>query len=221
MNTDDLRAAIYRSFARTGLKPNYDELAQRFKVTRGQIVEGIRRLAVERHLVIDESDEILMAHPFSAIPLGFSVMGAKTIWWGGCSWDSFAIPHLVSDESIVLVATTCPGCSRPGAWVVNREEPPPSDWLAHFLVPAARMWDNVVFTCSNQRLFCGHRCIEDWLERNSYQQGYVMDISTLWRLASRWYEGRLETGYTRREPAAARDYLRGAGLHDPFWGTGE
>jgi hypothetical protein len=46
-----------------------------------------------------------MAHPFSAMPLGFSVMGARTLCWGGCARDSFALPHLLSSESEVLVAT--------------------------------------------------------------------------------------------------------------------
>ena len=43
---------------------------------------------------IDDQGQIVMAHPFSAVPLGFSVMGARTLWWGGCAWDSFALPLL-------------------------------------------------------------------------------------------------------------------------------
>jgi hypothetical protein len=81
------------------------------------------------------------------------------------------------------------------------------------------MWDDVVYTCSNQRLFCSGRCIDDWLQQNSYQKGYVMDVETLWRLAAGWYQGRLERGYVRREPVAAGEYLRSVGLVDPFWGT--
>ena len=46
-----------------------------------------------------------MAHPFATIPLGFSVMGRATLWWGGCAWDAFALPHLLPDELAVLVAT--------------------------------------------------------------------------------------------------------------------
>jgi hypothetical protein len=42
-----------------------------------------------------------------------------------------------------------------------------------------------------------------------------LDLGTLWRLAAHWYDGRLERGYTRREPA---EYLRGVGLSGPFWG---
>jgi len=58
------------------------------------------------------------------VPLGFSVMGARTLWWGGCAWDSFALPHLLPGEDEVLVATRCPACGRPHAWSVGRQRPP-------------------------------------------------------------------------------------------------
>lgn len=219
MDLEDLRLAVYHSFATTGALPSYDELVTRLGGTHDDVVRGIRRLAEERHVVVDEAGSIVMAHPFASIPLGFSVMGRNTLWWGGCCWDSFAIPHLLTDEPDVLVATRCPGCDRPEAWVVDREGPPGGDWLAHFLVPVSRMWDDVVYTCSNQRLFCSERCIDDWLQRNSHQKGYVMDVETLWRLAAGWYQGRLDRGYARREPVAAGEYLRSVGLVDPFWGT--
>ena len=40
----------------------------------------------------------------------------------------------------------------------------------------------------------------------------VADLPTVWRLASRWYEGRLDRGYRRREPSAAADHFAQAGL---------
>jgi len=219
MDIEDLRLAVYHSFAKTGAPPRYDELASRLGTTHEEVLQGISRLAAERHVVLDDAGRIVMAHPFASIPLGFSVMGRETLWWGGCSWDSFAIPHLLSDEPDVLVATRCPGCDRPGAFVVGREGPPSSGWLAHFLVPVSRMWEDVVYTCSNQRLFCSDDCLDAWLQRGSHQRGYVMDIGSLWRLAAGWYQGRLERGYTRREPLAAGEYLKDVGLDDPFWGT--
>jgi hypothetical protein len=45
-----------------------------------------------------------------------------------------------------------------------------------------------------------------------------MSLDTLWRLASHWYDGRLETPYVRREPTAAADYFRGVGLRGAFSG---
>jgi len=219
MDVEDLRLAVYHSFATTGATPTSDELASLLGCTVDDVASGIARLAEDRHLVVDEAGAIVMAHPFSSIPLGFSVMGRNTLWWGGCSWDSFTIPHLLSDEPDVLVATRCPGCDRPVALVIDRNGPPESDWLAHFLVPVSRMWEDVVYTCSNQRLFCSEACIDDWLRRRSLPRGYVMDVGSLWRLAAGWYQGRLDRGYIRREPSAAREYLHSVGLDDQFWGT--
>jgi hypothetical protein len=80
------------------------------------------------------------------------------------------------------------------------------------------MWDDVVRTCSNQRLFCSADCVDTHLEATGQQRGYVMDLATLWRLASGWYAGRLERGYERRDPNTAKAYLREVGLSGEFWG---
>nr|WP_233361085.1 organomercurial lyase [Streptomyces sp. GMR22] len=83
-----------------------------------------------RHdLVLDPQDEdqVVMAHRFASVPLGFSVMGTRTLWWGDCAWDSFALPHLLKDEPDVLFATRCPACYTPYAWVVGRYAPPKGD----------------------------------------------------------------------------------------------
>jgi hypothetical protein len=163
----------------------------------------------------------VLAHPFATSPFGFAVMGERTLWWGGCAWDSFAIPHLVPEEPDVLVSTRCPGCGAALAWVVDRTAPPDGDEVAHFLVPMARAWDDVVRTCSNQRLFCSADCVDGWLSASGHQRGHVMDLATLWRLARSWYDGRLQPGYQRREPAQARQYFRAVGLAGPFWGLDE
>lgn len=214
---EDLRVAVYDRF-RHGRTPTVRVLADELGTTPEAVGAGLRTLADQRHLALDADGEITMAHPFTSLPLGFSVMGRDTLWWGGCAWDSFALPHLLPDESPVLVATTCPACASPHAWSVDRQEPPPGEQVAHFLVPARHMWDDVVHTCSNQRIFCSDQCVTTWLHRTGQERGYTMDLPTLWRLASGWYAGRLERGYVRREPSAAGDYLRSVGLSGEFWG---
>ena len=210
MELEDLRLKIYRAFASTGRPPVLED--------SNEIREGLAELARQRHLAVSAGGEILMAHPFSSVPLGFAVMGRSTLWWGGCAWDSFALPHLIPNEPEVLVSTTCPNCHQALAWNVNNQEPPAGKEVAHFLVPAAKMWDDVVHTCGNQRIFCDEQCIDSWLDQNGHHKGYVMPLSTLWNLASGWYAGRLDEGYQRREPSLAKDYLRGAGLSGAFWG---
>lgn len=218
MESEDVRLAVYRTFAADGRPPATDELAAAFGCSHEDVRRELRDLAAARHLVLDDADRILMAHPFSAIPLGFSVMGSSTLWWGGCAWDSFAMPHLLTSEPDLLVATRCQGCGRPHAWSVGRDAPPAGEQVAHFLTPASRMWDDVVHTCGNQRIFCDAACVDAWLDRTGHERGYVMDLETLWRFASDWYTGRLDRGYARREPAAAAGYLRSVGLSGPFWG---
>ncbi|HVX43494.1 MAG TPA: organomercurial lyase [Mycobacteriales bacterium] len=216
MDIEQLRVQVYRTFARSGRAPGVTELAAATGSGISEVRAGLRELAGARHLVLDADERIVLAHPFAAVPLGFSVMGSATLWWGGCAWDSFALPHLLGEP--MLVATRCPGCGRPHAWNVDRSAPPDGDQVAHFLVPAARMWDDVVHTCGHQRLFCDPGCVQAWLARTGNERGYVMDLPTLWRLAAHWYDGRLDPGYVRREPAAAADYLRSVGLSGPFWG---
>ena len=218
MDLEDLRLAVYGAFAREGRPPRTDDLAVALASTSTEVAEGLATLAAGRHLVLDSTGQIVMAHPFSAIPLGFSVMGSSTLWWGGCAWDSFAMPALLPWETDLLVATRCPACDTPHAWVVGRDAPPAGDQVAHFLTPAAHMWDDVVHTCGHQRIFCNEACVEAWLRRTANPRGYVMGLSTLWSFAAGWYAGRLDRGYQRRDPASAAEYLRSVGLSGGFWG---
>src|SRR5690349_23723608 len=180
MDSEDLRLAVYQEFAATGRAPDAGSLAARFGTGVSEVADGLTGLAKARHLAVDGDGRIVMAHPFSAVPLGFSVMGARTLWWGGCAWDSFALPHLLREENEVLVATRCPACGTPHAWSVSRHRPPGGRQVAHFLVPATRMWDDVVHTCAHQRLFCSEDCVREWLAATGSARGYVLDLGTLW-----------------------------------------
>jgi Alkylmercury lyase len=218
IDDEAVRVAIYRSLAGTGTVPSPEALAAASGTEPEEVGAAVRRLADARHVVLDATGALVMAHPFATIPLGFAVMGARMLWWGGCAWDSFALPHLLPDDPEVLVSTRCPGCGAPLAWAVDRSRPPDGAEVAHFLVPVARIWDDVVHTCRHQRLFCSETCVEAWLTATGNPRGHVMDLATLWRLARGWYTGRLDPGYRRREPSEAKDYFAEVGLSGPFWG---
>ena len=212
----DVRFRIYEAFAKYGIPPTPEDLARDTSLTIFEIQTVLQELATTRNIVIDEHYGILMAHPFSSIPLGFSVMGSSTLWWGGCAWDSFALPNLLSTE--VVVATTCLNCSQSHSWRVDPNTPPQGQQIAHFLIPTSRMWDDVIHTCGNQRIFCDEICLKKWLESSGNDSGYSMDLKTLWNLSRTWYEGRLNYEYERREPSAALDYFKSVGLTGEFWG---
>lgn len=211
-----VRVNIYRGFAATGRCPTPDDLA----VSTGLSTLGIESVLAElddSHHIVRRDGEVVLAHPFATRSFGFSVMGPHTLWWGGCAWDSFAIPHLVPDAPEVLVATTCPACASPHAFTVTNREPPVGTQVAHFLVPVVHIWDDVVHSCANQLIFCSEECVDVWLERTGHQRGSVLSLATLWALASHWYDGRLDSPYSRREPSEAASYFRSVGLTGPFW----
>lgn len=212
----DARFRIYDSFAKNGVAPTLEELAEHTSLGISEIQVILKDLASSRHIVIDDHYRILMAHPFSSIPLGFSVMGSSTLWWGGCAWDSFALPNLLSTQ--VVVATTCPNCSQAHSWRVDPNMAPSGQQIAHFLIPTNKMWDDVVYTCGNQRIFCNESCLNLWLEATRNDYGYSMDLQTLWKLSQSWYEGRLNYDYERREPTSATEYFKNVGLGGEFWG---
>jgi alkylmercury lyase-like protein len=213
-----VRRAIYDSFASQGYAPSRRQIQDLAALDATQVNEAVAELAAHRHLALDKSANVVMAHPFTNLNMGFSVMGEKTLWWGGCAWDSFAIPNLVQYEPSVLVATTCPACRRPLAWTVTPTRPPEGPGVAHFLVPMDKIWDDVIYACSNQRIFCSEGCVHAWLAAIGHAEGYMLDLATLWHLASGWYSGRLDSPYQRKDPQSAADYFRTVGLHGPFWG---
>ena len=126
MDDEDLRVAVYRRFTETGLEPTAAGLAEELLTDQEAVRQALRRLADQRHVVLGPDDRIVMAHPFTSVPMGFAVMGTRTLWWGGCAWDSFALPHLVPGEPEVLVSTTCPNCRRPLAWTDSLPPKSPS-----------------------------------------------------------------------------------------------
>src|ERR1700749_5073353 len=120
MELEDLRRGVDWALVRTGRAPDLAELAEQLGASRPEAERGLAELARDRYLALDADGRIVMGQPFSGVPLGFSVMGRQTLWWGGCAWDSFALPHLLPDEDEVLVATRCPACGRTPARGVGR-----------------------------------------------------------------------------------------------------
>jgi hypothetical protein len=216
----ELRQVVYREFVEEGRPPTAAEAARRLQIGVEEVMAGWGRLHDEHVLVLDaDRVGIRMAHPFSARQMHFVVASAEQKWWGGCAWDSFGI--MAALDRRVLVATTCLGCGRPLAVLADPGAPPPDSYVAHFLVPAARWWDDVVLTCSTIRLACGPEHVERWAAAEGERVGAVVDLPTMWRLGKVWYGDRLHDDHRRRTPEEAAAVFAEHGLTGPFWDLGE
>jgi hypothetical protein len=106
---EDIRLTVYQSLATTGRLPVADRLAE-IAGSPVRAAEAIVKLAAQRAWALGSDGAIVLAHPFATTSFGYSVMSAQSLWWGGCCWDAFAIPHLVPNCGAVLVAGACPAC---------------------------------------------------------------------------------------------------------------
>src|SRR5215472_18044089 len=78
-----VRRAIYDTFAGQGQPPSRQYMRQLAAVDEAQVNKAVSELVAQRQLVLDQSGNIVMAHPFTTVNLGFSVMGERTLWWAG------------------------------------------------------------------------------------------------------------------------------------------
>jgi hypothetical protein len=117
-STERIRLTIYRQFAAAGHAPSRGEVATATGLGEAEVSSAFEQLSAQRHIVLGDDGEIVTAHPFASINLGFSVMGERTLWWGGCAWDSFAIPRLVPGEPSVHTPR-----ARSGEGVLRQRRP--------------------------------------------------------------------------------------------------
>jgi len=85
-----------------------------------------------------------MANPFSAVPTGFRVRASSRWWYANCAWDAFGICAALDVDG--RIETSCADCGGPIAVDVRDGAPSDDGLLFHCLVPAARRWDDIVFT---------------------------------------------------------------------------
>jgi hypothetical protein len=217
---EPVRLAVYATLVAEGRAPSVLELARLTERSPDQVGQALRELAARHALVLTPAgDAVRMAHPFSAAPMGFVVAPLDgrddRLWWGGCAWDSFGISAAMTLD--VLITTTCPSCGRRHEIAAGPELAPPPGTIVHFLVPAARWWDDVVHACSHIRLFCSADHVATWAADSGRDVGAIVPVQAVWRLARPWYGDRLRADFVPHTTARNQGILAGAGLAGDFW----
>jgi hypothetical protein len=141
----ELRNHTYRRFVELGRAPRFDELARELNRPVEDIAAGMSRLH-DAHAVVLEPDgsRIRMANPFSAVPTPHRVLADGSEWYANCAWDAFGIVAALNVDG--HVTSSCPDCGAAVEIDVRNGEPVDDDHVFHVNVPAARWWDDIVFT---------------------------------------------------------------------------
>ena len=87
--------------------------------------------------------EILMANPVSAVPTPFLVRAGDRSWYGNCIWDAAGVPAMLGQDAAIEASCGCCGTAMHLKVVNGSLEDAPG--VAHFAIPAAHWWDEIVF----------------------------------------------------------------------------
>lgn len=140
-----VRNLTYGIFVDRGRAPTVDEVAREANLTSAEVEVCWRELHRAHALVLNPvAPEIRMANPFSAVPTAHRVHAAGRWWYANCAWDALGICGALHVDG--RIETSCPDCAERIAVEVRDQQVDNDHLLFHCLVPAARWWEDIVFT---------------------------------------------------------------------------
>jgi len=140
-----VKVAVYEHFAAVGTRPSLVDVAARVGIESPGVREIFGSLRSQRVLVLEaDGESIRMAPPFSGVPTQHQVIAGGVSYYANCAWDALGIPAALHQPAIVH--SRCEQSLEPLKLAVSDRGPAPSDWLFHCVVPAAKWWDDIVFT---------------------------------------------------------------------------
>jgi hypothetical protein len=141
----ELQMAVYRHFVFTGASPTLAVMRARLGAADDEITEGYRRLYARRLLVpAEDFASIRMAPPFSGVPTQHKAVVNGASYFANCAWDAFGVVSALGGTGEVFSRCEC--TFEPLTLHLTPEGPSISPWLFHCPVPAARWWQDIVFT---------------------------------------------------------------------------
>lgn len=141
----DVRYLIYDQTMKTGRPPPLAEIATALSRPAEEVRASVKRLADGRALVLQkDGGEILMANPFSAVPTPFLVETRERSYFGNCIWDALGVLAMLKQDG--MVECSCGDCGASAALEVKDGALRPATGFAHFALPAARWWADIVFS---------------------------------------------------------------------------
>jgi hypothetical protein len=140
-----VRLAVYGHFLDMGSRPGVRDVARRLALSPEEVEASFLRLASQHVLVLEEgSTDIRMAMPFSGVPTAFRVETPRGGWWANCAWDALGISAMLQVDA--RVESRCDDCGDPLTVSIEQGRLTRGEGVIHFAVPAARWWEDIVFT---------------------------------------------------------------------------
>ncbi|WP_206606542.1 alkylmercury lyase family protein [Steroidobacter cummioxidans] len=216
IDNSNLHSVIIAFFLRHQRAPTISELASHFQCAEAQARAALRGLADYHGVVLHpNSDEIWVAHPFSAAPTTCVVRAAQHTWWGNCAWCSLGLAHLAGGTATIETRL-----GAMGEFVTVRIENGKildKDLVVHFPIPMRSAWDNVIYTCSIMLLFRNESQVDAWCASRGIPKGDVRPVEQVWKFAAEWYARHADAHWTKWSVRQAAAMFERHGLTGPVW----
>ncbi|NOT00648.1 MAG: hypothetical protein HOP29_08475 [Phycisphaerales bacterium] len=151
-----VKTAVYRVAAESARMPGAGEVAREIGAPVDEVIAAFERLHEKRLLVPEPGvpARVRMAPPFSGVETPFLVRVNGKGYYANCVWDALGVAAALHADAVVEASDGHTGEPmgmefRDGAVVpvaVRDGAPLPMEAVAHFAVPAARWWADIIFT---------------------------------------------------------------------------
>lgn len=141
-----VKSTVYQMIAGTGLIPTSFHVGRAINLPEPDVRAAFARLHAQRLLVPEPGDasRIRMAPPFSGVPTAFPVEANGKRYFANCIWDAYGIAAALHADAVIPASDAHTGEAL--TLEVKNGGPIPQPYVAHFAVPAAHWWDDIVFT---------------------------------------------------------------------------
>jgi hypothetical protein len=142
----DVTLAVYRTIAETTHAPTVADVAAQLGAAVDDVQAAFDELHTRRLLVPEPGDptRIRMAPPFSGVSTPFRVTVRTKTYHANCVWDALGIPAALHADGMVRARDAQSKESM--TLVIRNGAPKPTPCIAHFAVPAAHWWDDIIHT---------------------------------------------------------------------------
>jgi len=137
---------IYETIVRTARPPTARDVSEALGTPLSEVEAAFENLHKKRLLVPEPGNpsRIRMAPPFSGIETPFQVKVGGKLYYANCAWDSLGIPAALHQDAVVEALDAHTG--EPIRLQIRYGRPTPEPCVIHFAVPAARWWEDIVYT---------------------------------------------------------------------------
>lgn len=216
MNDSSLHETIITFFLEHQRPPTVSEIASRFQRDEADVRNALRTLADNHGVVLHpNSEDIWIAHPFSAAPTTCVVKSGGRKWWGNCAWCSLGLAHLAGGTA--TIETRLGAIDDHATIRIENGKLLDTDFVVHFPIPMKKAWDNVIYTCSVQLLFRNEAQVDEWCTSRGIPKGDVRPLEQIWEFAVQWYGRHADADWTKWTVREAIEIFARHHLTGPIW----